>query len=197
MLFLPLPLSKTLETLNKVDQQSSVLPDPELYIIVNGRPTKSKVVWRTIMVNVSQIKTAIKTLRSCNWLYKNLNESCIDESTKHIIEVSNNATTEMLKKVTPDEVDAFQAYTIRNLDNKLSMGSNIQQYRLMSVTEDPINSKQQHLDVMCFPVLFPTGKFGEFHPRKECISPSEYVKSRLLNKDPRFCKDAQYVFYLL
>ena len=196
MFFLPLPLSKTLETLNKVDQHSSVLPDPELYIIVNGRPTKSKVVWRT-MVNVSQVKTAIKTLRSCNWLYKNVDESCIDDSTKHIIDVSNNATTEMLKKVTPDEVDAFQAYTIRNLDNKLSMGSDIQQYRLMSVTEDPINSKQQHLDVMCFPVLFPTGKFGEFHPRKERISPSEYVKSRLLNKDPRFRKDAQYVFYLL
>ena len=124
MFFLPLPLSKTLETLNKVDQHSSVLPDPELYIIVNGRPTKSKVVWRT-MVNVSQVKTAIKTLRSCNWLYKNVDESCIDESTKHIIEVSNNATTEMLKKVTPDEVDAFQAYTIRDLDNKLSMGSDI------------------------------------------------------------------------
>ena len=125
MFFLPLPLSKTLETLNEVDQHSSVLPDPELYIIVNGRPTKSKVVRRTI-VNVSQIKTAIETLRSCNRLYKNVDESCINESTKHIIEVSNNATIEMLKKVTSDEVDAFQAYTIRNLDNKLSMGSDIQ-----------------------------------------------------------------------
>ena len=50
---------------------------------------------------------------------------------------------------------------------------------------------------MCFPVLFPTGKFGEFHPRKEKISHSEYVKSRLLNKDSRFRKEAQYVFYLL
>ena len=29
--FLPLPLNKTLETLNKVDQHSSILPDPELY----------------------------------------------------------------------------------------------------------------------------------------------------------------------
>ena len=113
------------------------------------------------------------------------------------IEVSNNATTEMLKKVSPDEVDAFQAYTIRNLDSKLSMGSDIEQYRLMSITEDSINSKQQHLDVMCFPVFFPTGKIGEFHPRKEKISPSEYIKSRLLNKDSRFHKDAQYVFYLL
>ena len=194
--FLPLPLNKTLETLNKVDQHISVLPDPELYIIVNGRPTKNNVVWRSL-VNVNHVKTAIRTLRSCNWLYKNVQEKSIDETTKHIIEVSNNATTEMLKKVSPDEVDAFQAYTIRNLDSKLSMGSDIEQYRLMSITEDPINSKQQHLDMMCFPVLFPTGKFGEFHPRKEKISPSQYIKSKLLNKDPHFRKDTQYVFYRL
>ena len=42
------------------------------------------------------------------------------------------------------------------------------------VTEDPINNKQQHLDVMCFPVLFPTGQFGKFHPCKEKFSHSEY-----------------------
>ena len=50
---------------------------------------------------------------------------------------------------------------------------------------------------MCFPVLFPTGQFGKFHPRREKLSHSEYIKSRLLNKDSRFRKDAQYVFYLL
>ena len=44
MFFLPLPLNKTLETLNQVEQYGYVLPDPELYIIVNGRPTKSNVV---------------------------------------------------------------------------------------------------------------------------------------------------------
>ena len=50
---------------------------------------------------------------------------------------------------------------------------------------------------MCFPVLFPTGRLGEFHPRQENLSHSEYIKSRLLNEDARFRKDAQYVFYLL
>ena len=155
MFFLPLPLNKTLETLNQVEQHGFVLPDPELYIIVNGRPTKSNVVWRSL-VNVNHVKTAIKTLRSCNWLYKNVHEKSIDESTKHIIEVSNNATIEMLKKVSSDELDAFQAYTIRNLDSKLSTVSDLEQYRLMSITEDPISNRQQHLDVMCFPVLFPT-----------------------------------------
>ena len=50
---------------------------------------------------------------------------------------------------------------------------------------------------MCFPVLFPTGKFGEFHLQQERLSHSEYIKSRLLIRDSRFRKDAQYVFYLL
>ena len=196
MFFLPLPLNKTLQTLDDVQNNTSVLPDPELYIIVNGRPTKGKVVWRSL-VNVNHIKTAISTLRCCNWLYRGIPEECIDDTTKHIIEVTNNATTKMLQKVSPEEVDAFQAYTIRNLDNNLSTSSDIEQYRLLSVTEDPIKNRQEHLDVMCFPVLFPTGEFGEFQPRREKLSPSEYIKSRLLNKDSRFRKDPQYVFYLL
>ena len=196
MFFLPLPLKRTLETLDDVKQKPCVLPDPELYIIVNGKPTKSNVVWRSL-VNVNHIKTAISVLKTCNWLYRDVLEQCIDESTKHIIEVSNNATTNMLKKASPDEVDAFQAYTIRNLDNKVSTSSDIEQYKLLHVTEEPVSNKQQHLDAMCFPVLFPNGKFGEFHPRKEKLSNSEYIKSRLYNKDSRFRKDPQYVFYLL
>ena len=34
----------------------------------------------------------------------------VDESTKHIIEVSNNATSKMLEKASANEIDAFQAY---------------------------------------------------------------------------------------
>ncbi len=72
-----------------------------------------------------------------------------------------------------------------------------EQYKVLSVKEDALDNRQQHLDVMCFPVLFPTGQFGKFHPRDVKLSHSEYIKSRLLNKDSRFRKDAQYVFYLL
>ena len=90
-------------------------------------------------MNVNHVKAAIST--------------SIDESTKHIIEVTNNTTTNMLEKVSPEEVDAFQAYTIRNLENNLATSSDIEQYRLLSVTEDP---KQEHLYVMSFPVLIPT-----------------------------------------
>ena len=64
MFFLPLPLNKTLETLDQVMHDDS-LPDPELYIIVNGRPTKSKVVWCSL-VDVNKVKAAIAKLRCIN-----------------------------------------------------------------------------------------------------------------------------------
>ena len=51
--------------------------------------------------------------------------------------------------------------------------------------------------MLSYTVLFPTGKFGKNHPRDVNIFHSEYVKSRLLNKDSRFRKHAPYVFYLL
>ena len=57
MFFLSLPLNKILETLDQVESHSngpSSLPDPELYIIVNGKPTTSKVVWRSL-VNVDNV----------------------------------------------------------------------------------------------------------------------------------------------
>ncbi len=199
MFLLPLPLHKTLETLDQVEHSSeanSALPDPELYIIVNGRPTKGKVVWRSL-VDVNRVKAAIQKLKESNWLYKEVNDESVDEAAKQVIEVTNNTTSSMLGKATDDDIAGLQAFTIRNLDNNLSTDSDTEQYKMLSVREDPLDNRQQHLDVMCFPVLFPTGKFGKFHPREVKLSHSEYIKSRLYNKDSRFRKDAQYVFYLL
>ena len=199
MFFLPLPLNKTLETLDQVESHSngaSSLPDPELYIIVNGKPTTSKVVWRSL-VNVDNVKTAVQKLREINWLYSEVKDDSVDDVSKKVIEIADNASSTMLDKADEHDISGFQAFTIRNLDNKLSTESDIEQYKLLSVREDPIDNRQQHLDVMCFPKLYPTGKFGKYHPRDVKISHSEFDKSRLLNKDSRFRKDPQYVFYLL
>ena len=65
---------------------------------------------------------------------------------------------------------------------------------MLNVKEIPLNSRHEYLDVMCFPNLFPSGHFGELHTREVHISSSEYAKSRLLNKDSHFRKEAQYVF---
>ena len=86
MFFLPLPLSKTLETLGQVKHPSdrdTTLPDPELYIIVNGKPTTSKVVWRSL-VNVDHVKAAVQKLREINWLYNEVKDDSVDEISKKI-----------------------------------------------------------------------------------------------------------------
>ena len=63
--------------------------------------------------------------------------------------------------------------------------------------ENALSNKLKHLDVLCFPTLFPSGKFGESHQHSVPISASEFVKSRLMNKYSRFRKDCQYDFFLL
>ena len=79
MFFLPLPLNKTLETLDQVESRSngaSSLPDPELYIIMNGKPTTSKVVWRRLF-NVDNVKTAVEKLKEINWLYSEVKDDLL------------------------------------------------------------------------------------------------------------------------
>ena len=102
----------------------------------------------------------------------------------------------MLKKVSADDVSSYQSYTIRRLDQRQSSMPDSEQYKLTNVKEDALSNKFKYLDVLCFPTLFPSGRFGESHPRKVPISASEFAKSHLLNKDGRFRKDDQYVFYL-
>ena len=135
-------------------------------------------------------------LKEINWLYRNIDDDTIDASSKEVIEVLSNTTCKMLEKATEADVQGLQAFTIRKLDTKIVKDSDISQYKLLNVREQAIDDRQSHLDLMCFPNLFPTGRFGENHPRQVKLDFSEYVKSRLLNKDSRFRKTSQYVFRL-
>ena len=102
MFFLPLPMKRTRETFNQVESSKTALPDPELYIIVNGKPTKSKVVWHSL-VDVNRVKKAVNKLRQINWLYEDIADDAVDDSTKQVIEVVNSTTSSMLEKA--DESD--------------------------------------------------------------------------------------------
>ena len=193
MFFLPLPMSKTLETLSEVKE---TLPNPELYVILNGQPTDSKLVWRSLL-NIRLVKAAVHKLKEINWLYKDVDPDSVDDATKNVIEVVNNTTSKMLEKATKEDIAGFQSYTIRNMYTKLSTESDIEQFKLLKVKEHPLDNRQKYLDVMCFPTLFPNGQFGEYHNREVKLTSSEFAKSRLLNKDSRYRKNPQYVFYLL
>ena len=195
MFHLPLPLEKTMATLDEAGIDSPNLPKPELYITVNGQPTKSNTVWQTL-VDVNRIKAALLKLKEINWLYRNVDDDTIDASSKEVIEVVSNTTCKMLEKATEADVQGLQAFTIRKLDTKIVKDSDKSQYKLLNVREQAIDDRQSHLDLMCFPNLFPTGRFGENHPRQVKLDFSEYVKPRLLNKDSRFRKTSQFVFRL-
>ena len=101
MIFLPLPFSKTLKTLGEVKHLSSALPEPELYIILNDKPTKQQVVWRSL-VNVDLVKIAAQKLNEINWLYKNVDDKSVDEAAKRVIETTNNTSSTMLEKASAE-----------------------------------------------------------------------------------------------
>ena len=115
-----------------------------------------------------------------------MNENSLDSVSRHVIESISDTSSEFLQKTTEKDSKSFQAYTIRRLDQKQSSLLDTDNYKLVKVEETALSNKLKHLDVLCFPTLFPSGKFGECHPRKVPISPSEFVKSRLLNKDSHF-----------
>ena len=84
----------------------------------------------------------------------------------------------MLEKATKEDIAGFQSYTIRNMYTKLSTESDIDQFKLLNIKENPLDNRQKYLDVMCFPTLFPDGRFGEYHDREVKLTASEYAKSR-------------------
>ena len=204
MFFLPLPLQNTLDRLDEAgfkaefstDDVTSTLVDPELYIIVDGRPSKDKIVWQGL-VDIDNVRHAVEKLKDTNWLYKNVDEGSVDECAKKAVEVVDSACNPILEKASDDDVHGLQAYTIRKMDQYMPTGKDIDHYRLLSVHEQPLDNRQKFLDVLCFPTLFPTGKYGEFHPRSVKLTFSEYLKSRLMNNDSRFRKNPEFVFFYL
>ena len=138
------------------------------------------------MVDVDSIKNAVKKVKLTNWLYQSIDEDSVDNAAKKAVEVVSGTTSSLIEKVTAADIAELESYTIRYMDEKVPVGSDIDHYKMLKVHEPGLDSRLHYLDVMCFPTLFLTGQFGEFHPREVSLSFSEYVKLRLLNQDSRF-----------
>ena len=115
--------------------------------------------WRSL-VDVNQVKAAIQKLKECNWLYKDVSDESVDSAAKEVIEVVSNTSSTVLERASSSDIAGFQCYTLRDMNDKLSTKDDLQQYKMLSVQEEPLSSIQRHLDTMCFPVLFPDGNFG-------------------------------------
>ena len=73
---------RMLKTVNSVG-----LPNPELYILVSGKPSKQKVLWQS-MVNIAQVRAAVQKLKQINWLYANIDDSSVDDASRRIVETT-------------------------------------------------------------------------------------------------------------
>ena len=114
--FIPFPLEKTLDTFDEVDNNVSLV-SPELYIIVNGKPSRSNAVWRTL-VDVNEIKKAFQKLKEMNWLYKDVREDSVDEAVQEVVEVVKKTSSTVLEKTTKEDISNLQCYTIRTHEHK-------------------------------------------------------------------------------
>ena len=122
-------------------------------------------------------------MREINWLYAAVDDSSVEYTSRCIVESVSDTTSSMLVKVSAEDISFFQAYTIRRLDQKQSSLTDSEHFKLINVKENALGNTLKHLDVLCFPTLFPSGNLGESHQRSVPISASEFAKSRLLNKD--------------
>ena len=110
--------------------------------------------WHSL-VHVKVVKAGKQVARQ---LYKSVDDDADDNAAKlKVIEVANNATNKILEKVSKDNVAGFQSYTIVNMQGKISTESDIDQFKLLNVKEQPLDNKLKYLDVLRFPVLFPNG----------------------------------------
>ena len=80
----------------------------------------------------------------------------------------SGTTSTVLQRASEDDVCGLQAYTIRKMDQHMPTSKDIDYYKLLNVSEKPLDN----CHVLCFPSLFPTGQYGEFHPRTVRLSTS-------------------------
>ena len=128
------------------------MPDPEIYVLVHGKPSKNK----QNLVNVGHVRAAVSTLLS--------------SVSRRIVGSVSDTTSSKLVKVSAEDISSFQAYTIRRLGQTQLSLTDSEHFKLINVKENALSNKLKHLDMLCFPTLFPSGKFWESHQRLVPIS---------------------------
>ena len=146
---------------------------------------------------MNKVKAAVAKLKEINWLYSIVDPDMVEKTGDEIvIDVAHSATSTMLEKASDKDEYCAGLQAIRHLDKPVPTANDIDQFKMVNVKEFPLKINQKHLDLMCFPELFPTGEFGEYHDREVPLTSLEYVKSGHKNKDSRYRKKAEYFFYL-
>ena len=214
--FLPLDIQNTFDKLDEAGYMSDStindmlgLPDPELYIMIDSRPTKDKIM-RQSLIDVPRVKLAAQKLQETNWLYGSIDLTCVDDAAKKTVDAAKVMDTVDAAKNTIGIIDDATSRVIEKASDEDVAGlqcnpwiSLYLQVKTFSITSCSwfMNSQWTIASTFYMYCVFqPCSQMAIsvnfIHVLKK-LSFSEYVKSRLLNKDSKFRKNAKFVFYYL
>jgi len=191
VLHLPLPTEATINSVLNREKADNV------HILVNGVPTRNRDIWQSL-VNFEKVTKAIQCLKDINPLYSDITVRSVEQMETDLeIDAKGKSTSDdhsLLVPISADDI--LESYTVHPVEANRVQNSDTNMYQMLKAEGESLK-KSDNIDLVCFPFLFPTGQFGVFHPRDRHIRVAEIVKSRLLNKDPRYRRDSQYLFHLL
>jgi len=191
-----------------VASNATFLPDnlfnvDSLVLLVGAQPTSKHKIWSSA-VDLNKVNTALAWLKDNNALYKDIPVYTTDDirniiSNKlagHDESGDTNTSGGLLKKL--DEATKsflYEHFTIQPLSADYPADAIID-YQLQKVNGLSVDIFDSNLDLMAFPELFPTGCNGiKDTVREGKIGTSDYIKSRLLNKNPKFRLNIPYLFH--
>ena len=102
----------------------------------------------------------------------------------------------MVKKIEEEEeAMLYQNYTIQPLHAPRDNEKATDLYQMLRINERTLDSRCKMLNMLCFPDLYPNGYGGMDHPRETRLHDSDYVKTILQSRIPRFRLNIQFLFY--
>ena len=102
----------------------------------------------------------------------------------------------MVRKIEKEEeADMYKNYTIQALHAPRENEKATDLYQLLRITESAMDNRCKQLDMLCFPDLFPFSIGGLHHTRDVKLDPSDYVKTIIQSRDPRFRLNQQFLFF--
>ena len=145
-----------------------------------------------------KVYRALEKLKSINHFYSEIvmpgqpHELQLDRHVEAFAATSKDAMIQEIAE--SEEATLYEQYTINPLHAPRQNERATALYQLLKVNEAPLDNCTKHLDMLCFPDLYPYGIGGQACQREVYIRPADYVK---ISRDSRFRLNQQFIFYLL
>ena len=191
-----------------VAANASFVPDNVLnfdsfVILVGGQPTKNRKIW-TALVDLRKVHAALMWLHDNNKYYADVPAYTVDDLeaivTRHMSADQQDHTEKESKALIQKLTEASKSHLYENFSVQPLSGNfpadTMMDYQFSKVQDTAENIFGTDLDVKAYPELFPTGENGMRDvSRATKISTTDFLRSRLLNKNPKFRLNINYIFH--